>query len=350
MNKQQVRGYLLEVVLSKLIEVNGYEVITDENIGNTDEFKSCGRNGLKVKGRGGYHQFDTLGTFRVTPPFIYPLRLFVEAKFYSSDRPVGIEKVRMGVGILDDINTNYSTVNMTLSELFLARYNYHYAIFSTSGFSYDAQRYAIAHKIHLIDLSGSEYKYITDAIEKIVDILMFDTNDIEKNSFERFKRNFSYLIHTEEIGGWNYKHALECIGNALLAELILSLRDNIKGKYILLATINSVNMIPLFADAAFNELLKSNPHQNISIHFNRENSDEWVIVPIDNNGNEIRSLSARFTLPELFCKYMKDDLEKAMDMKEKIFAKLVFIAYLDKTNPTLCTLTFDKSTTLLNSW
>ena len=131
---------------------------------------------------------------------------------------------------------------------------------------------------------------------------------------------------------------------------LLSLREKIKGKYIFLATINSVNMIPLFADAAFNELLKSNPHQNISIHFNRENSDEWVIVPIDNNGNEIRSLSARFTLPELFCKYMKDDLEKAMDMKEKIFAKIVFIAYLDKTNPTLCTLTFDKSTTLLNSW
>lgn len=350
MNKHQVKGYLLEVVLSKLIEVNGYEVITEENIGNTDEFKRYGRNGLKVKGRGGYHQFDTLGTFRVTPPFIYPLRLFVEAKFYSPDRRVGIEKVRMGVGILDDINTNYSTVNMTLAELFLARYNYHYAIFSTSGFSDDAQRYAIAHKIHLIDLSGSEYKYITDAIEKIVDILMLDTNDIEKNSFETFKRSFSYLIHSEEIDGWKYKQAIECIDNALLEKLILSLRDNIKGKYIFLATINSVNMIPLFADEAFNELLNSNPHQNISIHFNQENSDEWVIVPIDNNGNEIRNLSARFTLPELFSKYMKDDLKKAMDMKEKIFSKIVFIAYLDKTNPTLCTLTFNKSTTLLNPW
>lgn len=349
MNKQQVKGYLLEVVLSKLIEVNGYEVITEENIGNTDEFKSCGRNGLKVKGRGGYHQFDTLGTFRVTPPFVYPLRLFVEAKFYSPDRPVGIEKVRMGVGILDDINTNYSTVNMTSAELFLARYNYHYAIFSTSGFSNDAQRYAIAHKIHLIDLSGSEYKYITDSIENIVDILMFDTNQIEKNLFEAFKRNFSYLIYTEEEGEWNFKQALERIDNRLVP-LILSLRANIKGKYIFLATINSVNMIPLFADSAFNELLKSNPHQNISIHFNQENSDEWVVFPIDNYGNEIRNLSARLTLPELFREYMKDDLEKAMYMKEKIFGKIVFIAYLDKTNPTLCTLTFDKSTTLLNPW
>ncbi|MDU1986739.1 MAG: hypothetical protein E6734_05440 [Veillonella dispar] len=349
MNKQQARGYLLEIVLSKLIEVNGYEVITEEIIGNTDEFKSCGRNGLKVKGRGGYHQFDTLGTFRVTPPFVYPLRLFVEAKFYSPDRPVGIEKVRMGVGILDDINTNYSTVNMTSAELFLARYNYHYAIFSTSGFSNDAQRYAIAHKIHLIDLSGSEYKYITDSIENIVDILMFDTNQIEKNLFESFKRNFSYLIYTEEEDEWNFKQALERIDNRLVP-LILSLRTNIKGKYIFLATINSVNMIPLFADSAFNELLKSNPHQNISIHFNQENSDEWAVVPIDNYGNEIKALSARFTLPELFREYMKDDLEKAMYMKEKIFGKIVFIAYLDKRNPTLCTLTFDKSTTLLNPW
>lgn len=283
------------------------------------------------------------------PPFVYPLRLFVEAKFYSPDRPVGIEKVRMGVGILDDINTNYSTVNMTSAELFLARYNYHYAIFSTSGFSNDAQRYAIAHKIHLIDLSGSEYKYITDSIENIVDILMFDTNQIEKNLFEAFKRNFSYLIYTDEEDEGNFKQALERIDNRLVP-LILSLRTNIKGKYIFLATINSVNMIPLFADSAFNELLKSNPHQNISIHFNQENSDEWVVVPIDNYGNEIRNISARLTLPELFREYMKDDLEKAMYMKEKIFGKIVFIAYLDKTNPTLCTLTFDKSTTLLNPW
>ena len=32
MNKQQAKGYLLEIVLSKLIEVNGYEVITERAI------------------------------------------------------------------------------------------------------------------------------------------------------------------------------------------------------------------------------------------------------------------------------------------------------------------------------
>ena len=89
------------------------------------------------------------------------------------------------------------------------------------------------------------------------------------------------------------------------------------------------------------------------LYYDRESLDSYIcrgMNAIDNNGNEIRSLSARFTLPELFSKYMKDDFKKAMYMKEKIFSKIVFIAYLDKTNPTLCTLTFDKSTTLLNPW
>lgn len=172
MYKEQAKGYLLEIVLSKLIEVNGYEVINEQNfkklnIGRDGEIKKlC--NGLNVKGRGGYHQFDTLGTFKVTPPFVYPLRLFVEAKFYSPGRQVGIDRVRVGVGILNDVNTNYSTVNMTSDQLSVARYHYHYALFSTSGFSETAQRYAIAYRIQLIDLSGTEYKPIIESIDNIV--------------------------------------------------------------------------------------------------------------------------------------------------------------------------------------
>jgi len=69
MNKQQAKGYLLEIVLSKLIEVNGYEVITEWNIPYEPELPPEEQeirnqsNGLNIKGRGGYHQFDTLGTF-----------------------------------------------------------------------------------------------------------------------------------------------------------------------------------------------------------------------------------------------------------------------------------------------
>lgn len=124
MKKSQAKGYLLEIVLAKLLKVNGYDLVTSTD----NEIVNLPRNGLNVKGRGGYHQFDSLGTFRITPPFVYPIRLFLEAKFYTNNK-VGIDRVRMGIGILQDVNTNYSTVEMTSEELKLPKYNYNYAIF-----------------------------------------------------------------------------------------------------------------------------------------------------------------------------------------------------------------------------
>lgn len=354
MNKQQAKGYLLEIVLSKLIEVNGYEVITECNIPyepsvpHGEQEIERKRNGLNVRGRGGYHQFDTLGTFRITPPFVYPLRLFVEAKCYASTK-VGIDIVRMGVGILNDINTNYSTVNLSTEQLSVKRYQYHYAIFSTSGFSKPAQRYAIAHKIHLIDLSSDVYKNIINLIHQIIDELM-DNSDIDDTQFNSFKRTFSELIRDEVV---YHRSSSYCWDESLfdidLENLIIDLKNNIENQFIYLATINSVYMIPLLANSEFNELLKTNPHQDVSIHFNPEKPDEWIIVPIINN-SEIPSLSIRFTLPELLRQYIHQDAVKAMRVKEKMIDKIVFIAYLDNKNPTLCTLTFDKAATLENPW
>ena len=352
MNKQQAKGYLLEIVLSKLIEVNGYEVITECNIPyepsvpHGEQEIEHKRNGLNVRGRGGYHQFDTLGTFRITPPFVYPLRLFVEAKCYASTK---VDIVRMGVGILNDINTNYSTVNLSTEQLSVKRYQYHYAIFSTSGFSKPAQRYAIAHKIHLIDLSSDVYKNIINLIHQIIDELM-DNSDIDDTQFNSFKRTFSELIRDEVV---YHRRSSYCWDESLfdidLENLIIDLKNNIENQFIYLATINSVYMIPLLANSEFNELLKTNPHQDVSIHFNPEKPDEWIIVPIINN-SEIPSLSIRFTLPELLRQYIHQDAVKAMRVKEKMIDKIVFIAYLDNKNPTLCTLTFDKAATLENPW
>ena len=289
-----------------------------------------------------------MGTFRITPPFVYPLRLFVEAKCYASTK-VGIDRVRVGVGILNDINTNYSTVNLSTEQLSVKRYQYHYAIFSTSGFSNPAQRYAIAHKIHLIDLSSDVYKDIINLIHQIIDELM-DNSDIDDTQFNSFKRTFSELIRDEVAYHRRSSYCWdEFLFNIDLKMLIMELKNNIENQFIYLATINSVYMIPLLANSEFNELLKTNPHQDVSIHFNPEKPKEWIIVPII-NGSENPSLSIRFTLPKLLRQYIHQDAEKAMRVKEKIIDKIVFIAYLDNENPTLCTLTFNKATTLRNPW
>ena len=336
MRKGQARGALLEIVLAKLIEVNGYEIIRNED-GREIERRS---NNLNLKGRGGFHQFDTLGRFKITPPFVYPLRLFVEAKFYSK-HPVGIEKVRMGVGILTDVNTNYSTVDSDDSELSIERYHYHYAIFSTTGFSEPAQRFAIAHRIHLVDLSGEEYKVFKDLIYSIVEYFSLnDTEDKVRDEFLEFKTWFA--------------DALDCTNLNILLEnntnfnddsfinMVMILKDYVDNQFMYLATINSPFIIPLLTKPAFNKLLKRNPHQTVGIKWHDDEPDKWIIVTEATQFNN--DISIRFTLPNLLKDYLlsSDNInDTARDIKEKRIGTFVFLAYLDKINPTLCTLKFN---------
>ena len=333
MKKSQVRGYLLEIVLSKLIEINGYDVIRVAD-GNEIITKA---NGLNLRGRGGFHQFDTLGKFRITPPFVYPLRLFVEAKFYSETK-VGIDRVRMGVGILEDVNTNYSTVEMNDEELAVEKYQYHYAIFSTSGFTEAAQRFAIAHKIHLIDLSGDEYRCIIDLIKQIVDKLGDihggGTDCIPKDIFLAFKEFFTNIVLYEQNNINEYHSEID--------PLVEELKREINNRFIYLATINSPHIIPLFSNDEFNEELIRNPHQNVAITWHENQPNQWNII----SRNDIM---IKFTLPNLLQKYMFSDVERieenAICIKEHNIGKFVFIAYLDSLNPTLCTLKFDRNFT-----
>lgn len=346
MDKQQAKGYLLEIVLSKLIEINGYDLITDNDIERTNEIVALPRNGLNIRGRGGYHQFDSLGTFRITPPFVYPLRLFLEAKFYTSER-VGIDKVRMGVGILEDVNTNYSTVDVEDEQLVVSRYNYHYAIFSTTGFTEDAQRYAIAHKIQLIDLTGTEYRMIIESINRIVDSIPVKINDNNKPSktldidFNAFKALFREGIFNDDITPDFSSILREC--NEILREEMLHLTDIIRGRYLYLASTNSGHIIPLLTTDAFNEVLVSNAHQKIAIKWRSSKPNRWIIIPDDNHDIRIT-----FELPKLLDKYMRIEgrLEhNSRNIKENIIKKMAFIAYLDSENPTLCTLTYNQELT-----
>jgi hypothetical protein len=336
MRKGPARGVLLEIVLAKLIEVNGYEIIRNED-GREIERRS---NNLNLKGRGGFHQFDTLGRFKITPPFVYPLRLFVEAKFYSK-QPVGIEKVRMGVGILADVNTNYSTVDLDDNELSIERYHYHYAIFSTTGFSEPAQRFAIAHRIHLVDLSGEEYKVFKDLIYSIVEYFSLnDTEDKVRDEFLEFKTWF-----VDALDYTNLNILLENNTNFnddSLINMVMILKDYVDNQFMYLATINSPFIIPLLTKPAFNKLLKRNPHQKIGIKWGEQKPDKWIIVATDRQLN--KRITINFTLPKLLIDYMmsnNDINDAAKDIKERKIGTFVFLAYLDKINPTLCTLKFD---------
>ncbi|EEM95444.1 hypothetical protein [Bacillus thuringiensis] len=144
-------------------------------------------NGLNIKWRGGIHQADVLGQFPFSLPFTYPIRLFLEAKFRSSK--TGIDVIRSGIGILQDLNSNYQTIDLNGQELLTQRYNYQYAIFSISGFSNNAIKLAIAHKLHLIDLSDNEYEDLRNVIKETAKNIYRQTKNYSLNDIRQVIRN-----------------------------------------------------------------------------------------------------------------------------------------------------------------
>ncbi|MEU0652063.1 hypothetical protein ABZ485_07445 [Streptomyces albogriseolus] len=155
-----LQGYLLEEVLAWLLRSSGYRLLTEADDTTRPPWKVLEKrkHGLVVRGRGAWHQADTLGEFPYVPPFSLPIRLFAEAKFTSYR--VGLAVVRNGHGVVHDLNEGVVTTlsNGARPRRPRTRYRYSYAVFSTSGFTRDAQEYALAHQISLIDLSLPDFE------------------------------------------------------------------------------------------------------------------------------------------------------------------------------------------------
>jgi hypothetical protein len=161
MQRDAAHGYVLEEVLAWLIRNAGYRLLVDP-VQDERELERRGA-GLVVRGRGGVHQADVLGELAWIPAFTFPIRLFVEAKFRG-------KKVRAAVGIVGDLNQNFSPV---YSRAYPAtqRYSYRYALFSTSGFTKTAVDMATAHQISLVDLRAPGFSDLLTLVRGSVSAL-----------------------------------------------------------------------------------------------------------------------------------------------------------------------------------
>jgi hypothetical protein len=167
MSIETLSGYVLEEALCQLLRQNGYRLLRHA-ADDPDALRDSGR-GLLVRGRGAEHQADALGDLLLPSPFSLPIRLFVEAK--NRGTKAQLRDVRNAQGVITDVNEHYS-ISVALSyKQPLRRFLYRYALFSTSGFTSDAQGFALAHQISLIDLSGPAFNQlagaVTDAAQQI---------------------------------------------------------------------------------------------------------------------------------------------------------------------------------------
>lgn len=157
-SEETLRGYLLEEALAWLLRHTGYRLLVHESQDRA-ELKQEG-NGLRVKGRGADHQVDVLGEFAFPPAFSLPIRLFLEAKF--TGQKTDLRTIRNAHGVIDDINENFTRGP---NARFMKRNRYVYALFSASGFTEDAESYALAQQISLIDLSVPAFDWLRDVVE-----------------------------------------------------------------------------------------------------------------------------------------------------------------------------------------
>lgn len=159
MTKTQTAGYLLEEVVAHLLRSSGYRLLdaTDD----PDALVVAG-NGLRVRGRGAQHQADALGDLDVPIPFSLPVRLFVEAKCVKDK--TGLDVIRNAHGVVHDVNERLHSASPEMGDLHRRRVQYRYSVFSTGGFSEDAQRFALAHQISLVDLSSRDWRELADTL------------------------------------------------------------------------------------------------------------------------------------------------------------------------------------------
>jgi len=138
MDKSQAQGYYFEEIVRHLMRQKKFIDVKSQDI----------------PGRGADHQIDSVGFLSFTIPFIYPVRLIAEAKWYEGNKKIGLGNIRDFVGLMKDISENYfvpiSQRGKRIRPKLENRYTDAGAYFSVSGFSSNAQDFAWAHGIYLI--------------------------------------------------------------------------------------------------------------------------------------------------------------------------------------------------------
>lgn len=177
---EALRGYVLEELLATLLHASGYRLLV--NARQDPDALMHGKHGLLVRGRGTNHQADVLGELVLPTPFSLPIRLFVEAKYRRRMR-TGLSDVRNAYGVVHDINEQYASLAARRHAVPMRRYQYQYALFSATGFSRDAQQYALAQQISLIDLSGAAFADILLAADRTAEQMLAIADEYDIRSF-----------------------------------------------------------------------------------------------------------------------------------------------------------------------
>ncbi|MEU8331607.1 hypothetical protein [Micromonospora sp. NPDC048839] len=283
-------GYLLEEAIAFLLSSNGYRLLQDSDA-DEQALRQAG-HGLLVRGRGADHQADVLGDLLMPTPFSLPVRLFVEAKNRGSK--VGLSEVRNAHGVIDDVNQQYSTELSTSYRHPLRRYQYRYALFSAAGFKREAQSYALAQQISLVDLSGPAFEPLIATVERAARLVLAEAVDADLTTFPvrqvrlALRAAFSSAgvemtaagVPSKGVGGGLPAGVLASWAARVIAEL----QDSATGEGLILGFPAAPFILAMHPDSmeAFEVFIAEHgTNIPVDIRFGREGArGDWTITPI----------------------------------------------------------------------
>ncbi|MFJ8954914.1 hypothetical protein ACIRO1_32930 [Streptomyces sp. NPDC102381] len=291
-----LRGYLLEEALAWLLRFSGYRLLVHEGQ-DPEELVSDGET-LRVRGRGALHQVDVLGEFPFTPAFSMPVRLFLEAKYYQSS--CGLEIVRNAHGVVHDVNENFMTHDGARPR---QRYQYSYALFSASGFTPSAQKYALAHQISLVDLSGASYGWLLGTIGATASTLAaaqqhlpqsapFPVTWMRTQVRKALGTSPVHLLPSVSMPGGKFEQAAV----STISQFVAALSQH-DGAELLLGFPSAPFILPLAADDHQRFLAYANNRPDHAVQLKRRgggSAAEWTMFPTEAPG----AYELAFKLPE----------------------------------------------------
>jgi hypothetical protein len=191
-----LRGYMLEVVVRRLLEENDFEVINRETKGKV-EFHG---DNIEIKGRGTWHQIDSPCIYKKAIPFTYDLRLLAEVKYYKDE--VQKNRIREYIGVIKDISENYFLDDKNTIDN-QKRYTDIGVFFSANGFQIEAEKLAFAHGIKTISYKNNQImSTIRDIIFDLEENYLSTKKCVGKGNLILFMKNFYQLLEAPNDETW----------------------------------------------------------------------------------------------------------------------------------------------------
>lgn len=315
-----LRGYVLEECLAWLLRGSGYRLLlsaADDPV----ELEAQGHE-LRVRGRGTSHQVDVLGELAFTPAFSLPVRLFLEAKYYSTR--CRLEVVRNAHGVVDDVNENF--VARPGIHRPQRRFHYAYALFSASGFTAEAEQYALAHQISLVDISAPSFAWLREPIERAAGRLYRRQLrfGIGKFPISWLRVRLRALLGTVpvgelpevETGAAQFAAAAELV----LADLANSLQTH-QHTQLLLGFPAAPFILALSTQdkEAFRAFAAEHPSHAVRIRRTGGGSGEWLVSPLA----EADAYQLAFTMPEQVEQWITDSEEQRLARTRRIKSEML---------------------------